>query len=67
MTNEVDIKKQQDEDDLQLDENNLGIAGRITRQFINSPVTPLLMLAFLGIEIGRASCRERVEISVLAG
>jgi len=35
------------EDDLELDENNLGIAGRIARQFINSPVTPLLMMAFL--------------------
>jgi len=32
-----------------LSEKELGIAGRITRQFINSPVTPLLMLAFLGI------------------
>jgi len=30
-------------------EQDLGIAGRITRQFINSPVTPLLMLAFLAI------------------
>ena len=48
MTNEVN-KHEHDEDDFQLDENNLGIAGRITRQFINSPVTPLLMLAFLGI------------------
>ncbi len=27
----------------------LGIAGRIAKQFINSPVTPLLMMAFLGI------------------
>jgi len=27
----------------------LGIAGRITKQFINSPVTPLLMMAFLAI------------------
>jgi multidrug efflux pump subunit AcrB len=27
----------------------LGIAGRIARQFINSPVTPLLMLAFLAV------------------
>jgi multidrug efflux pump subunit AcrB len=49
MTNEPNIKSEQDEDDLQLDEKTLGIAGRITRQFINSPVTPLLMLAFLGI------------------
>ncbi len=29
--------------------SELGIAGRITRQFINSPVTPLLMMAFLAI------------------
>ena len=28
---------------------DLGIAGRITKQFINSPVTPLLMVAFLAI------------------
>ncbi|MCW9014940.1 MAG: efflux RND transporter permease subunit [Gammaproteobacteria bacterium] len=33
----------------ELDEKQLGIAGRIARQFINSPVTPLLMMAFLGI------------------
>ena len=32
-------------------EQELGIAGRITRQFINSPVTPLLMMAFLAIGI----------------
>ncbi|VAW95621.1 Acriflavin resistance protein [hydrothermal vent metagenome] len=30
-------------------DHELGIAGRITRQFINSPVTPLLMMAFLAI------------------
>ena len=30
---------------------DLGIAGRITKQFINSPVTPLLMMAFLAIGI----------------
>ncbi|MFK5914736.1 MAG: efflux RND transporter permease subunit [Woeseiaceae bacterium] len=30
---------------------DLGIAGRITKQFINSPVTPLLMVAFLAIGI----------------
>ena len=30
-------------------DQELGIAGRITRQFINSPVTPLLMMAFLAI------------------
>lgn len=29
----------------------LGIAGRIARQFINSPVTPLLMMAFLAIGV----------------
>jgi len=28
---------------------DLGIAGRITQQFITSPVTPLLMMAFLAI------------------
>jgi multidrug efflux pump subunit AcrB len=28
---------------------NLGIAGNIAKQFINSPVTPLLMVAFLAI------------------
>ncbi|MDH5736458.1 MAG: efflux RND transporter permease subunit, partial [Gammaproteobacteria bacterium] len=49
MTNETNVKRIPDDDDMQLDENNLGIAGRITRQFINSPVTPLLMFAFLGI------------------
>ena len=31
--------------------HELGIAGRITSQFINSPVTPLLMFAFLAIGI----------------
>lgn len=31
--------------------HELGIAGRITSQFINSPVTPLLMMAFLVIGI----------------
>jgi len=45
MPNETN--KKPDNDDFELDENNLGIAGRITRQFINSPVTPLLMAAFL--------------------
>lgn len=30
---------------------DLGIAGGITKQFINSPVTPLLMMAFLAIGI----------------
>ncbi len=42
MTNEI-----KNDSDLKLDDKNLGIAGRITRQFINSPVTPLLMVAFL--------------------
>jgi len=51
MTNTVDTNNKQNNVDLELDENNLGIAGRIARQFINSPVTPLLMLAFLGIGI----------------
>ncbi|MBI1424684.1 MAG: AcrB/AcrD/AcrF family protein [Gammaproteobacteria bacterium] len=32
-----------------LDERHLGIAGRTARQFINSPVTPLLMFAFLAL------------------
>ena len=49
MSNEVEQDKP--EDDIELDENNLGIAGRIARQFINSPVTPLLMMAFLGLGI----------------
>jgi multidrug efflux pump subunit AcrB len=49
MSNEVDKNKADHEDDIELDEKNLGIAGRIARQFINSPVTPLLMMAFLGI------------------
>jgi len=49
MSNELNTEQQRDDDDFQLDENTLGIAGRITRQFINSPVTPLLMMAFLGI------------------
>ena len=51
MSNEIEEKKVQHNGDLQLDEANLGIAGRIARQFINSPVTPLLMAAFLGIGI----------------
>jgi len=34
-----------------IETHDLGIAGRITNQFINSPVTPLLMLAFLAIGI----------------
>ncbi|MCK5262067.1 MAG: efflux RND transporter permease subunit, partial [Gammaproteobacteria bacterium] len=51
MSNEIEEKNVQDNGDLQLDEANLGIAGRITRQFINSPVTPLLMFAFLGIGV----------------
>lgn len=45
MANEINNKNETE--DLVLDEHNLGIAGRITRQFINSPVTPLLMVAFL--------------------
>ncbi len=45
MANESNSKTEDKE--FELDENNLGIAGRITRQFINSPVTPLLMAAFL--------------------
>ncbi len=49
MSNDVNEKDDKSDDDLQLDERNLGIAGSITRQFINSPVTPLIMMAFLGI------------------
>ncbi|MDH5387125.1 MAG: efflux RND transporter permease subunit [Gammaproteobacteria bacterium] len=49
MSNEIEEKNMQVDGDLQLDEANLGIAGRLARQFINSPVTPLLMFAFLGI------------------
>ena len=51
MSNEIEENNLQGDDDLQLDEANLGIAGRIARQFINSPVTPLLMFAFLGIGV----------------
>ena len=51
MSKEIDAENAREENDLILDENNLGIAGRLTRQFINSPVTPLLMLAFLGLGI----------------
>ena len=32
-------------------EQKLGIAGNIAKQFINSPVTPLLMFAFLAIGV----------------
>jgi len=49
MSNDVDTNSMKKDDDIELDENNLGIAGRIARQFINSPVTPLLMFAFLGL------------------
>jgi multidrug efflux pump subunit AcrB len=35
----------------ELDEQALGIAGNTAKQFINSPVTPLLMFAFLAIGI----------------
>lgn len=47
MANELNEKEITEE----FDDKNLGIAGRITRQFINSPVTPLLMAAFLMIGI----------------
>ncbi len=36
---------------LEAGEKNLGIAGNVAKQFINSPVTPLLMFAFLAIGI----------------
>lgn len=49
MSNDVGTNDMNKEDDIELDENNLGIAGRIARLFINSPVTPLLMFAFLGL------------------
>ena len=43
-------EEQKKPDDIpEINEKELGIAGRIARQFINSPVTPLLMMAFLGI------------------
>ena len=48
MTTETENNNNQD---LVLDEHQLGIAGRTARQFINSPVTPLLMMAFLAIGI----------------
>ena len=51
MSNNINAENAKNNDDLQLDEANLGIAGRIARQFINSPVTPLLMFAFLGIGV----------------
>lgn len=47
MTDNKNSAEQQDENVLH--DHELGIAGRITRQFINSPVTPLLMMAFLAI------------------
>lgn len=37
------------QDNQEPDGRHLGIAGRTARQFINSPVTPLLMMAALGI------------------
>jgi multidrug efflux pump subunit AcrB len=40
---------QQPQQPPELDKEHLGLAGRITNQFINSPVTPLLMMAFLAI------------------
>ncbi|VAW93976.1 Acriflavin resistance protein [hydrothermal vent metagenome] len=36
---------------LEAGEKNLGIAGNTAKQFINSPVTPLLMFAFLAIGV----------------
>lgn len=41
------LENETEEDILQ--GKDLGIAGRLTSQFINSPVTPLLMMAFLAI------------------
>ena len=38
------------QEDVTLDQN-LGLAGNIAKQFINSPVTPLLMFAFLAVGI----------------
>jgi len=41
--------------------NRLGIAGNIAKQFINSPVTPLLMFAFLAIGILGLALTPRQE------
>ena len=42
-----------------------GIAGKLGAMFINSKLTPIVVIAsiLLGLfaEIGRASCRERVS------
>lgn len=46
-----DNNNQRNKSAVELTDADLGIAGRITRQFINSPVTPLLMMAFLAIGI----------------
>lgn len=51
MTNENKQEESSGKEEFQLNTDELGIAGRITRQFINSPVTPLLMMAFLGLGI----------------
>lgn len=40
-----------DNNKTELEEHSLGIAGNTAKQFINSPVTPLLMFAFLAIGI----------------
>ena len=47
MSDNNNVTNELSDDDLIV--KDLGIAGRLTRQFINSPVTPLLMMAFLGI------------------
>ena len=43
------MSESQEEKKTPVGENDLGIAGRTARQFINSPVTPLLMFAFLAV------------------
>ena len=72
MSNELNTQPERDDEDFQLDENKLGIAGRITRQFINSPVTPLLtsvVLAWLevcaGVDISNSGFSTPVAFEIL--
>lgn len=46
--NKSDNLDKENDDDILIGKD-LGIAGRLTSQFIDSPVTPLLMMAFLAI------------------
>ena len=48
MTETTNKPEQESDNNIQVNKD-LGIAGRLTSQFINSPVTPLLMMAFLAI------------------